>query len=309
MSGMPEGVVVRVDSRVVLVDASGRLVRCVRRGRLFEAKRTGEKTPVVVGDVVRITLPEDGSLEGAIEAVSPRRSRLSRPSAHRSGVEQVMAANIDQVVLVVAVRSPEPKTGFVDRVAISTSSSGVPLVLAVNKVDLVGADAALAAFADYEELGIPVVRTSAAKGIGLEALRERLRGKTTVFCGPSGVGKSSLLNAIHPTLLQRIAMVSEATGKGRHTTTAAVLVEVPDLGRVIDTPGIREFGLWDVSSRDLSEAFSEFAGLTPPCRFRDCRHVSEPACAVKAAVESGAIKRVRYDSYRRILESLEAGKG
>ena len=304
-----EGRVVRVDARAVLVECGGELVRCVRRGKLFETKLTGQKTPVVVGDVVRVTRPPDAAGDGAIESVAPRRTRLSRPAAHRSGVEHVLAANIDQVLLVVAVRSPAPKTGFVDRVAVATASSGVPLVLAANKIDLVADDAARAAFAEYESLGIPVVRTSAETGAGLDALRARLADRTTVFCGPSGVGKSSLLNVLHPALAQRIASVSDATGKGRHTTTSAVLVDVPGLGRVIDTPGVREFGLWDVSARDLSDAFPEFAGLDPPCRFRDCRHASEPACAVKAAVERGTVSRSRYESYRRILESLDAGKG
>ncbi len=304
---MPEGLVVRVDSRAVLVDFEGVLVKCVRRGRLFEEKRPGEKTPVVVGDLVEFTREATGG--GAIEAVAPRRSRLSRPAAHRPGVEHVLAANVDQVLLVVAAKKPEPRTGLVDRMSVAASMSGVPLVLAVNKSDLATREEIDARFALYEDLGVPVVKTSAATGRGLDGLRAVLSGKTTVLCGPSGVGKTSLLNAIHPAFSQRVAEVSEATGKGRHTTTAAVLVAVEGLGRLIDTPGIREFGLWDVSARDLTGAFPEFARVEPPCRFRDCRHSVEPGCSVKAAVEAGTVSRARHASYLRILASLETGGG
>jgi ribosome biogenesis GTPase len=235
-----------------------------------------------------------------IVRVLPRRTVLSRPDPQNPRIERVIAANIDVVVVVVSVKSPPLRPGLIDRYLIAIEHSGAEPVVCVNKIDL-GDSPELA---PYRELGIPIVPCSAASGEGIDRLAAELAGKTCVFTGHSGVGKSSLLNALAPGLRLSTGEVSEIHNKGRHTTTSTTLHTLANGAIIIDTPGIREFGLWQVSSATLRDYFPEIKDLASDCTFRDCSHTHEPGCGVKDGVESGRIARVRYAAYLRILSAL-----
>lgn len=231
------------------------------------------------------------------ERVLPRRTALSRPDPHNPRIERVIAANIDVVVVVASVKSPPLRPGLIDRYLIAIERSGAEPLLCVNKVDL----GECQELAPYRELGIPIVLCSAATGVGIDGLARELAGKTCVFTGHSGVGKSSLLNALAPGLEQSTGNVSEVHNKGRHTTSASSLHELPNGAIIIDTPGIREFGLWQVTPATLRNYFPEIREAGQFCNFRDCSHSHEPGCNVKEAVTNGEIAGSRYAAYMRIL--------
>lgn len=214
-----------------------------------------------------------------------------------------MVANPDLVVVVFACDHPPPKPRLIDRFVVVAEYNEVPAVIVANKVDLVGADTAEATFEPYQRIGYAVVYASARERIGLDRLREVLAGKLSIVTGPSGVGKSTLLNALQPGLRIATAEVSEALNKGRHTTTHAELhpLDDPRGGYVADTPGIRELGLWDIAPSDLAWCFPEFRDHLGACGFTDCSHLHEPRCGVRAAVERGEVSEARHDSYRRML--------
>jgi len=280
----------------------GAVVRAVLRGRLKLEQRTGDR--VVPGDRVEVERHPDGSV--TIEAVEDRRSELARQAPGTRGRRaKVIVANVDQVVVVFAAARPAPQPRLLDRFLVLAEWNRLPAVVVVNKVDLVGEDAARAAFRAYEAAGYPVLLTSVPERRGLEELRARLCGRTSVFTGPSGVGKSSLLNAIEPGLTLRTAAVGRA-GAGRHTTVTAELIPLRCGGYVADTPGLRELGLWGVAAEELDACFPEFRPYLGVCRFgRSCSHTHEPECAVRAAVEAGAIPRERYESYRSLRAEAE----
>lgn len=251
---------------------------------------------VAIGDQVLFS-PE----RRRVEQVLPRRSVLSRTDPHNPRLERVIAANIDIVVNVVSLKTPPLRPGLIDRYLIATAKSGAEPVLCVNKIDLLENDKELEPLAPYQELGLAVILCSAAAGIGLGELSDALAGKLCVFAGHSGVGKSSLLNALDSRLSLTTAPVSSSNEKGRHTTTSSSLYHLPNGAIVIDTPGIREFGLWDVSPSELRRYFHEFDAH--PCPYSDCTHTLEQDCAVKEAVESREISEARFRSYLRILGS------
>lgn len=288
---------------------AGETVPARIRGRFrLDALEIDETNPLAVGDRVDLRLDADGT--GFITAIEPRRNQLSRRAAGRKAAvrEHVLVANVDRAWIVQSTFGPKINPGFVDRFLVACEASHVPAGLIVNKADLLEseprAQAAVAFWTSlYRELGYPVLLTSATTRLGVETLREALAGRISVVSGPSGVGKSSLLNAVDPTLDLRTAEVSEKTQKGKHTTTFATLYPAAS-GWVADTPGIREFGLWDMAPQELGGYFVEFRPFVPDCRFPDCTHQHEPGCAVQEAVDQGTITPERYGSYLAILETV-----
>jgi ribosome biogenesis GTPase len=270
-------------------------VRASLRGR---AKRGASR--VVVGD--RVTLEPGGNGDWAISAVDERATVLARRVPEGRGLRPVVA-NVDQVAVVTAARDPDPVPQLVDRLLVVAEAYDLPALVIVNKTDLAPGDALAERF---RRAGYQALLTSAARGEGLDALREVLAGRSSVVTGPSGAGKSSLLNALHPGFRLRTGAVSErAGGRGRHTTVGAVMLPFED-GYVVDTPGFSEVGLWGVKPGDLGACFPEIRSRAEACRFGDCRHRTEPGCAVLEAVAAGEVPADRYDSYRAILGELEA---
>lgn len=255
--------------------------------------------PVAIGDVVRFADAGDGT--GMITEVLPRRSRLVRRAAGKKALEQVIVANVDQVVAVVAAARPAPKWELLDRYLAAAESADLPAVVCITKLDLADREELMEETSEYERIGYPVLLTSSETGEGVEELRAALRGKVSVLAGASGVGKTSLLNALEPGLGLRIGEVSAATNKGKHTTSHLEMFALPFGGSVVDTPGMREFALWGEGGADLAELFPELRPLLGRCRFGvDCSHTHEPRCAIKDAVERGTVSARRYRSYLRM---------
>ncbi len=298
------GTVIKSQSGFFWARTEEGVLRCTLRGRL---KKSRVPTDIAtLGDDVVVTPTSNG--EGAVEEVLPRRSKLARRAAGSKGIwkEDVLVANLDQVIPVFAVARPEPHLRMLDRYLINAELSGVDALIVANKCDLLPRHAIEALFAPYSAIGYSVLYTSAAQGIGIEALRERLHGRISAFTGPSGVGKSSLLNRVQPGLALRTSAVSDTLNKGRHTTVVAELLALDGGGYVADTPGIREMGLWQVPPKELDWSYREFRSFIGECYFQPCSHVHEPACAVRAAVEREEISSVRYDSYSRLYDEISA---
>jgi ribosome small subunit-dependent GTPase A len=281
------GLVVETGAGYCDVLASGARLRC--RAHLDAA----------VGDHVSFS-----ERKRRIETVHPRRAVLSRPDPHNPQQQRVLAANIDVVVVVVSLKDPPLRTGLIDRYLIAIEHSGAAPLICVNKIDLLESDADLAPLRAYGDIGVPVILCSAQTGLGVDLLADALAGRVGVLSGHSGVGKSSLLNALDPTLGLTVSAVSEAHGKGRHTTTSSTVHQLPNGAVLIDTPGIREFGLWDVSRREVRNHFREFDAFAADCAFSGCSHTHEPDCGVKLALARGDLPPERYAGYRRILETL-----
>jgi ribosome biogenesis GTPase len=297
---MPEppvlpGLIVRAQSGFFEVATERGPIVCQLRGKLKRGPRTGDAA--ALGDRVRIILLDDET--GTIETVEPRRSVLSRQAPGRKA-EQVIVANPDQMVFVLACADPDPNFRMLDRLLVVAEREGIPARVCANKIDLVVERAARVEFDEYQQLGYPVHYTSAVSGKGIRDLRRALVGKLSVFAGPSGVGKSSLLNAIQPGLGLHTREVSQNTGKGTHTTVVPELMALDAGGYVADTPGLRAFALWDIEPEEVDGYFPELRQLVPECAFNDCTHLHEPGCAVIAAVERGQVSPERYDSYCRI---------
>ncbi|MCW5936401.1 MAG: ribosome small subunit-dependent GTPase A [Fimbriimonadaceae bacterium] len=252
----------------------------------------------VVGD--RVTVGQGPTGDWGVVEVAPRRTKLSRPDVQEAGRERAIVANVDIIVIVVSVVSPPLHPRLIDRYLIAIQQGGAEPLVCVNKIDLLEDPDELLALEPYIRLGIRVVQCSAREGVGSSDLRTALRGKACAFVGHSGVGKSSLVNALKPEAALATGAVSEGYGRGTHTTTASSLHHLADGTVLIDTPGVRSFGLSDLSKAEVAGYFPEFAGLK--CRFRNCRHLSEPDCAVLAAVESGQFDPARFASYRRLME-------
>ena len=289
----------------------GSTVDASMRGRLKkEPSGDDEAAPrkLAVGDRVVLEADDRGTTWTICE-ILPRTSQLGRRAPGGKHGERILAANIDQVVLVFAVANPEPHAGMLDRFLAIAEANDLPARLVANKVDLAGTAAARARFGLYERAGYPLHITSVKQDTGLEELRDALAGRASVLTGPSGVGKSSLLNTLYPGLGLRVGAVSESVNKGRHTTVGGFLHPLPDGGYVVDTPGLREVGLWGVPSASLDQCFPEFRELLGECRFADCAHRTEPGCAIRSAVETGAVAGTRYASYLKLREELEEAEG
>jgi len=295
------GVVVRAYGKFfTVVLADGRELLSTIKGVLKRQRRGTDL--VAVGD--RVFVRDVGEGEGRIEWVTPRTRTLSRLARHTNDVEQIILANPDQALFLFAVRNPEPHLRLLDRFLVMAESRNLPAIIGVNKMDLDISGAndepslARSLFDGYQEI-YPVYYLSAKTGQGIAQLRQALNGKITAVAGPSGVGKSSLLNVLDPARDRAVGAISAATGKGRHTTTATVLHRIPGEAQtfVADTPGIRALSLQGVALDELDKFFPEMRPYLGQCRYADCSHISEPGCAVQAAVDAGEIRRARYESY------------
>lgn len=270
---------------------------CRLRGRLKRGPKTGDIA--AVGDLVRILPQDDGT--GMIEVVEPRESGLMRMAPTPRGMyRQVLVANPDQVVLVFACANPTPKRRMLDRFLVICEKQHIPVVIVANKVDLVGLRAAQEIFSLYSDIGYQVIYTSAQNGVGVVELKSRLVGKLSCLAGPSGVGKSSLLNVIQPDLGLRVREVSSLTDKGRHTTVVREMFPLEEGGYVVDLPGLRMLAMWDMEPEELDGYFPEISPLVRHCQFNDCTHLHEPGCAVREAMAKGQVHEARYQSYLRM---------
>jgi ribosome biogenesis GTPase len=293
--------VIAVSSGRCRLFAEGREVDCLVPPEI--AKR--QRSALAVGDRV-VAEPAEGGMWRLVE-VLPRRTALSRPDPSQPHLQRLIAANIDVVVHVVSVKAPPLRPRLIDRFLIAVAQGGAQPAICVNKIDLVDpADRqeALRPLQEYEALQVPIVVCSIKTGEGIEALRALIEGKTSTLVGHSGVGKSSILNALDARL-QLITGDLHKRGTGRHTTSSSTLYDLGGDTYVIDTPGIREFGLWNLSPQSLREYFPEFEEAAEWCRFNDCTHLHEPDCEVKRRVERGEISRARYDTYVRLSEDLQ----
>ncbi|MDR3576648.1 MAG: ribosome small subunit-dependent GTPase A [Anaerolineaceae bacterium] len=285
---------------------SGSVV-CRLRGRLKQKiQGTIFGDIAAIGDRVQITAQGDGS--GSIEVVETRKQALVRMApTPRGEYQQILLANADQVLLVFACAQPAPRLRMLDRFLVICEKESIPAVIVANKVDLVGLERAQEIFSAYPPLGYPVIFSSVKQGLGIDAVRKQLTGRISGLAGPSGVGKSSLLNTIQPQLGLAVREVSESTSKGKHTTNARAMFALDEGGFVADLPGLRTVGLWDTQPEELDGYFPELRSLVSQCQFSDCTHSSEPGCAVRAAVQAGTVHPERYGSYLRLRFGEERG--
>ena len=296
------GLVISVAKGLCLVQIDGRRLQCRIRGSL-NSVQTGFTNAVAVGD--EVVVDDDGAGGGVIDEVLPRRNVLARPSVSARYLRQIVVANADQLLIVSSWREPIIWLELIDRYLIAAERSGLDPVICINKIDLAADSTEVAeSVRTYNDLDIRVVLSSATTGEGVGELRHILTGRTTVLAGLSGTGKSSLAAAVEPGLDLKTAAVSEGSGEGKHTTTNATLFPLSSGGALVDTPGIREFGLGGLRRRELAALFPELKGLVSDCRFADCTHLVGPDCAVLAGVESGAVAASRYHSYERIYPTL-----
>jgi ribosome biogenesis GTPase len=300
-----EGRVVAMRGLIAEVDDGQQIWPCTIR-RMLRTRLIAERHPVTVGDRVRFSLGSaaDGAeRSGAIESVLPRRGVLTRTVGQRV---QVIAANIDQAVIVSAADQPPPKPHLIDRYIVAALHGGITPVICINKIDLDPDGLARELLLRYADLGYTVLACSARTGDGTESFRALLAGKSSVLAGQSGVGKSSLLNAIQPGLRLKVGEIVAHLGKGRHTTTTAQLLKLAAGGYVVDTPGIRTLDLTDVPRHEIEKHFVEFVAWIQDCKFPDCTHTHEVGCAVKAALAADKIHPERYESYVRMFEDRGA---
>jgi ribosome biogenesis GTPase len=291
-------------------DEAGKDWACRIKGklRLLNERVTN---PVAVGDYVDFEPEKGESGQGVISGVHMRRNYVLRSSPRKRFQVHLLACNVDQVMLVTSIAQPMVKPGFIDRFLLTTETRDIPVYLIFNKKDLYSEEDLLLCRGlrrIYEAIGYQTFLVSAATGEGLEAVRQQLEGRTTLMSGHSGVGKSSLVNALQPGLELRTQELSDHSGKGLHTTTFAEMHPFGASGLLIDTPGIKELGFINLEPLDVAHNYRELFAASPGCKFNNCLHVNEPDCAVKAAVESGQISELRYQSYLSVLEEVQAQK-
>jgi ribosome biogenesis GTPase / thiamine phosphate phosphatase len=304
-----QGLVIKAHSGFFTVrSADGSTIVCKAAGRLTKGRH--DEDALAVGDHVTYEIvPSEGFSGGRIVAVEARRASLSRmdPIANIKGnreIRQVIVANVDLVAFVFACAEPAFHPRLLDRYLVGAEAQNLPIVIIASKTDLVGHDAARILFAEYERIGYEVLYASQATGEGVAAVRERLRGKVSVLTGKSGVGKSSLLNALKPGLELEVGRISDLWKKGKHTTVVPELIALDEHSWIADTPGIRGFAIWDVEAQVLDEFFREIKPLIGRCSFSNCTHSNEKGCAVQVAAQRGEISHERYDSYVKLREEL-----
>jgi ribosome biogenesis GTPase / thiamine phosphate phosphatase len=294
------GLIIKAQSGFFSVETGEGIIVCQLRGKLKKGRATGDIA--AIGDRVSITISEDGS--GAIEDVEERKQALVRLDPRPQGVyQQVLLANADQAVFVFACANPNPRLKMLDRFLVIAEKQKIPVLIVANKVDLVESPHEI--FGLYETIGYRVLYTSVKTKAGLDALWDALRGKVSALAGPSGVGKSSLLNALQPGLGLAVNEISSALNKGRHTTVTRQMFPLEGGGYVADTPGWKSLALWDTEPEEMDAYFPELRDLVRHCQFSDCTHTHEPDCAVRTALEEGRIHPERYDSYLRLRAGQE----
>lgn len=288
-------------------DENGRKWNCRVRGKMKIDTEISSTNPIAVGDLVEFIIEDENENSAIITGINRRHNYMVRTSPHNRHQKHIVAANIDMALLVATIREPRTSNGFIDRFLITAEAYHIPAIIVFNKADLLEGKyrgdwehrKAL-----YENIGYETFTATAIKGEGLDKLTEKLKGKTTLFSGHSGVGKSTLINYFIPDKNLRVQEVSGWSGKGQHTTTFAEMFDLSIGGRIIDTPGVKEFGIVDVEREELSHYFPEMKVRLQDCRFNNCIHINEPGCAIKSAVEAGAISMERFESYIAILSSL-----
>src|SRR5690606_18127194 len=290
----------------VVEGENGKRIPCRIQGK-FRTKGIKATNPIAVGDWVRYTYEPDQE-SAVITALEPRKNYIIRRSINLSKQVQIIGANLDQALLVVTLASPPTSFGFIDRFLVTAEAYDIPAVLVFNKLDLFSEDG-LDILRDYmelyEQIGYPCYAVSAQEKTNLAEIRQLLQDKTTLVSGHSGVGKSTLINAIEPTVALKTGEISEWSDKGKHTTTFAEMIDLSFGGKLIDTPGIRELGIVDIEQGELAHFFPEMRARLNACRFHNCRHINEPGCVVMEAVESGDIQSSRYDSYLSIYHNQD----
>ena len=314
MTGAREGLVLSGTGGVWQVHLGReRVVDASLRGRLKKAREQSNEEAttlkLAVGDEVRVEPGDHG--DWAIIEILPRRSKLARRAPGGAHGERILAANVDQVIVMFAAIKPEPHPRMLDRFLVIAEANELPSRVVINKIDLVDPAATAKVFAPYERAGYPVHYVSVKGRVGLEPLHDAFAGHVSVLTGPSGVGKSSLLNATFPGANLRVGEISESVQKGRHTTVGSIMLALPGEsgGFVVDTPGLREVGLSAIPSDRLDVCFPEFRAHLDRCKFGDCKHVAEPQCGVRDALKRGDISAARYESYVLLLADLENERG
>lgn len=298
-----KGKVIKALGKYYTIKSNGDQFNCTLRGKIKSDKRLKKYSePIAVGDVVDFELNDDDS--GVINVIHKRKNTFTRKDKSR-GREDIIASNLDQIVIIQSFKYPDLNLRFVDRLLVRGVKEHIKVILCVNKSDLSSSDEKKYINDYYNNVGLDIFIISALTEKGIKDFYNKVKGHTSIFVGYSGVGKSTILNKIFPGLELRTSDVSMSTGKGRHTTTNVEMVEVDEETNIIDTPGVREFGLMDIDFNELSQYFTDFIDHIGYCKFQPCTHDHEPDCAIKELVENGKIHGDRYQSYLNILHSLK----
>lgn len=290
-------------------DGMGETVRCRIKGK-FRLQGIRTTNPIAVGDFVQFTRVEDGT--GSIDTIEERRNFIARKSVNLSKESHVVASNLDRAFLIVTIAKPRTSSGFIDRFLVTAEAIGIPATIVFNKMDLLEGDEEASSRQEelekiYADVGYKTLRVSAETGLGIAEMKSALKDGIYLLSGHSGVGKSTIINRLVPGLELKTADVSESHSKGRHTTTFAEMFSVPGGGFIIDTPGIKGFGLVALKKETLNHQFPEFFELLSGCKFNNCVHTDEPGCAVRKAVEEGEVSEERYGNYVEMYAGFEEG--
>jgi ribosome biogenesis GTPase len=301
-----KGIVIRAQAGIYYVKTTDQVIECTLRGKIKHELRTDEHRflyadPVSVGDEVAITIAEGD--KGAIEEIMPRKSKISRMASGTAPIEQIIVANADYMVMLMSAKMPNFKPRLLDRLLIVAEAGDLEPIVLINKIDLINDKEKDRLFEEthiYSEIGYKIFYISALNKIGIDEVIDVMKGKMSAMIGHSGTGKTTLLNAIQPGLGLKTREIGAKTKRGKHTTTSVRLYELDFGGYIVDTPGIREVGLWDVWKSELDQYFREMGPYVSKCKFYDCSHISEPGCVIKEAVAQGKISRSRYESYTKL---------